>query len=268
MLVALVLAVAAAGAIGWYQQQQRLEAMASQLEEADYWARQSKLALARFEGDLTETGDSLDARGSSLKEQLNEQQEQIGTVNSEIRKLWVIAYEKNRPKLAEHDQLLKDYEERLTALNEKTDDHSERLGENGALLESHEESLASLSTEIDTQGGQIEDQAKNLEQQAEKDVALGQSIQANSANLDQVESSVEKRLERFEREQRLTTAGLEGRIRALENDLGQLGELRARWQQTESRLEDVENVVEAIDSARAQLTSRLVRLQEQVSAMR
>src|SRR5690554_8119187 len=56
-LVWLLLLVVAAGAgAGWYFQEQRIQALEGQLEEADYWARQSKLALARFEGELSEAG--------------------------------------------------------------------------------------------------------------------------------------------------------------------------------------------------------------------
>src|SRR5690606_16239443 len=61
--VLLILVAAMAGA-GWYVQEQRIQALEGQLEEADYWARQSKLALARFEGELSETGESLQERRS------------------------------------------------------------------------------------------------------------------------------------------------------------------------------------------------------------
>ena len=59
MLWVLLVVVAAAAGAGWYTQEQRVQALESQLEEADYWARQSKLALARFEGELSETGENL-----------------------------------------------------------------------------------------------------------------------------------------------------------------------------------------------------------------
>jgi len=66
----LLIAVAVAAVAGWYSQNQRIQALESQLEEADYWARQSKLALARFEGELSETGENLQERGQSREEQI------------------------------------------------------------------------------------------------------------------------------------------------------------------------------------------------------
>src|SRR5690554_2206277 len=71
LLIVLLLIVTAGGAWFGWQMQQKLEAVESQLEEADYWARQSKLALARFEGELSETGESLAETGSSIDERLS-----------------------------------------------------------------------------------------------------------------------------------------------------------------------------------------------------
>lgn len=67
--VGLLIVAGAAGA-GWYQQEQRIQMLEGQLEEADYWARQSKLALARFEGELSETGESLQEKGQSIEDRL------------------------------------------------------------------------------------------------------------------------------------------------------------------------------------------------------
>src|SRR5690554_4216153 len=80
----LVVVVAIGSVTGWYSQNQKIEALEGQLEEADYWARQSKLALARFEGDLTETGESLQERGASMAEQIENQKGRLDEADSEI----------------------------------------------------------------------------------------------------------------------------------------------------------------------------------------
>ena len=106
MVWLLLLVVAAGAGVGWYFQEQRIQALEGQLEEADYWARQSKLALARFEGELSETGESLQERGASLEEQLAANKKQIDAADSEIRKLWAIANERNKKRLDEHQERL------------------------------------------------------------------------------------------------------------------------------------------------------------------
>ncbi|MEP1595643.1 MAG: hypothetical protein ABJK20_13740, partial [Halieaceae bacterium] len=101
LLIALLIVAGAAGA-GWYQQEQRIQALEGQLEEADYWARQSKLALARFEGELSETGENLQERGQSIEETLVSHKERLNTADSEIAKLWGVANDRNRKRLDEH----------------------------------------------------------------------------------------------------------------------------------------------------------------------
>jgi len=101
LLIALLIVAGAAGA-GWYQQEQRIQALEGQLEEADYWARQSKLALARFEGELSETGENLQERGQSIEETLVSHRERLNTADSEIAKLWGVANDRNRKRLDDH----------------------------------------------------------------------------------------------------------------------------------------------------------------------
>lgn len=249
----LVLVATAAGA-GWYAQTQRIEALETQLEEADYWARQSKLALARFEGELSETGENLAQRGESLEEQIADARQQLKVANSEIRKLWAVANERNKARLDQHQQ-------RLSTLDDGLSETGKRLAEVRAGLEAlrstltadltalEEQSRVSLAA-LEEKSGQITDQLARLTQQ-----------------FAEVDALVDARIRRFEQEQKLGIDGREARIAALEKEIetlagsGQVRSLRAE-------LAALNNTVKSIDASRAQLTSRLVRLSEEVNRLR
>lgn len=251
--VGLLIVAGAAGA-GWYQQEQRIQMLEGQLEEADYWARQSKLALARFEGELSETGESLQEKGQSIEDRLATQGERLDTADSEIRKLWGVANDRNRKRLDDH-------ESRLESLRSDVDDGKDGRESLAASVEDLESGMTSRLDKIET----------DLEKQI---TALRETGQENASRLTELDESlsgvdemVERQLQRFEREQKLTIDGLESRIASLEKateDLSSSGQLDA----VRGDLAELEKTVSAIDSSRSQLTSRLVRLSEELNDLR
>lgn len=251
--LALVLVAAGAGG-GWFTQAQQIEALEGQLEEADYWARQSKLALARFEGDLSETGENLEERGQSIEQKLSNQNDRLDTADSEIRKLWAIANERNKKRLDDHQARL----ETLTGELAQEGDAREALA---ASIDSLESSLtgelASLKTELEQQIVAL----KESTEQADKRLT-----ELNSA-LDGVDQLVDGRIQRFEREQKLGLDGMEGRISALERTVENVADGSA-VNSVRTELNRLKETVESIDASRSQLTSRLVRLSERVDNLR
>jgi chromosome segregation ATPase len=253
LAIGLLIVAGAAGA-GWYQQEQRIQMLEGQLEEADYWARQSKLALARFEGDLSETGENLQEKGQSIEDRLATQGERLDTADSEIRKLWGVANDRNRKRLDDHQSKL---ESLLADVNEG---------------ESRREALTASVEELETG---ITSRLEEVEADLQKQItAVRETGQQNASRLTELDESlagidklVERQLVRFEREQKLTIDGLESRIAALENatdGLSSSGQLDA----VRGDLAVLEETVSAIDASRSQLTSRLVRLSEEVRDLR
>ncbi|MCR8913763.1 hypothetical protein FDP08_05570 [Marinobacter panjinensis] len=254
MLAIGLLIVAGAAGAGWYQQEQRIQMLEGQLEEADYWARQSKLALARFEGDLSETGENLEEKGQSIEDRLETQGERLDTADSEIRKLWGVANDRNRKRLDDH-------ESQLESLRAEVDDGKSARDTMAASVEELETRLVSRLDEVES----------DLEKQI---IAVRETGQENAAKLTELDESlagvdklVERQLVRFEREQKLTIDGLESRIAALEkatDNLSSSGQLNA----VRNELAELKRTVASIDSSRSQLTSRLVRLSDEVNDLR
>lgn len=254
MLWLLVIAVAVAAGAGWYSQSQRVQALESQLEEADYWTRQSKLALARFEGDLSETGETLQERGASLADQMAAQEKRLDTADSEIRKLWAIANERNKKRLDEHQERIATVESGLAESKKAVD----------ALEASAEKIRASLSSDIAAVKQQTETSITALQDANRQATDQLTRLSQQLADVDQV---IESRIRRFEREQKLGASGMEGRIAALERETEALSG-GDRVQALRNELANLKRTVESIDASRSQLTSRLVRLSEEVNQLR
>lgn len=249
-----ILGLAAAAGAGWYSQSQRIAALEGQLEEADYWARQSKLALARFEGELSETGESLQERGASLEEKIATNAEMVETANSEIRKLWVVANERNRKQLEEHDQRLSSLDQNLAETGKSVSDLETTVEQVRTTLAGD---IAQLSEKLETSVAALEQANSEATSQLTR---LSQQI----GDIDQV---VESRIRRFEQEQKLGIDGIESRLSSLESrtdGLARAGDVQA----LRNRLAELARTVESIDASRAQLTSRLVRLSEEVNQLR
>ena len=255
-LLVIVLACVAGG--GWYMQGQRVQALENQVEEADSWVRQSKLALARFEGTLSETGENLQQAGVSLDEQLALQETRLDNADSEIRKLWVIANERNKQRLKQQAAAISELE---TALGKHRSD-----------LVRVQTSVASAETALgDAVKGQQSERAELAVQvntvQASAS-SLKTELAAANQRADALTKSIDERIatsiRRFEQEQKLSTSSIESRIAALAEEVTGTVSV-SRLQAVQREIAGLKETVEVIDSSRSQMTSRLVRLSQEVN---
>jgi len=253
LLIALLIVAGAAGA-GWYQQEQRIQALEGQLEEADYWARQSKLALARFEGELSETGENLQEKGQSIEETLASHKERLSTADSEIAKLWGVANDRNRKRLDDHQARLESLRSDVGSGNNQRE----------ALSASVKELEATVSSRLDKVRSDFDRQLTAVRETGQENASQLTKLDESLAGVDKL---VERQLLRFEREQNLTIDGLESRIAALEKATNNLSS-GSRLDAVRKDLAGLRETVSSIDSSRAQLTSRLVRLSEEVNDLR
>ncbi len=254
LLWVLLIIVAGAAGAGWYLQNERLMALESQLEEADHWARQSKLALARFEGELSETGESLQDRGESLEDKIAANSEQVKVADSEIRKLWAVANERNKARLDDHQQRLGMVDEQLAEVKKAVAD----------LETTQEQVRTSLSGDISQLRQRMEDSVVALEQ---ADQQVAEQVAGLDQRINDVGQLIDTRIRRFEQEQKLGIQGRESRISALEAQLVAMAD-DSQVRALRGDLSRLRETVDAIDASRSQLTSRLIRLSEEVNQLR
>ncbi|PAV25699.1 hypothetical protein CF392_09665 [Tamilnaduibacter salinus] len=243
VLSVLLIIVTTAAGVGWYHLTGRLQALESEVTEADQWVRQSKLALARFEGQLSETGENLQQKGSSLSDRIARLEERADTADSEIRKLWGVAYDRNR--------------EAIKALEAN-------LGEAEEGLSSVRDALAGLREDGQARSGRLDgqsDQLAAIEQDAGK---LSNAVSDLEARLPELEKTVTDRIDGLRQEARLARQELSARVDRVASNASDSGELASVRQ----RLGEVEEAIDAIDAARAQLNSRLIRLQNELDSLK
>ena len=255
LLVILLTSVAAGG---WYIQGQRIQALENQVEEADSWVRQSKLALARFEGTLSETGENLQQAGVSLDEQLASQKTRLDNADSEIRKLWVVANERNKQQLEQQAAAISELE---TALGKNRNDLA------GVQI-SMANAEAALSEAVKLQQGERAELAARVTAAQTSAATLKTELAAANQKTDTLAKSVDERIaasiRRFEQEQKLTVSSIESRIAALEKEVASTVSGN-RLEAVQREVAGLKKTVEVIDSSRSQMTSRLVRLSQEVN---
>ena len=95
--ICLVLILALFAILGWgyIKQNEMLTALNRDLDEALDFINQSKLSMARLEGELSETGAEIQETGTSAAKQLE-------FLDSEMRKLWGVAGDRNKKAISQN----------------------------------------------------------------------------------------------------------------------------------------------------------------------
>ena len=129
--------------LGWegYKQQQLLNATTAELNDALVFIRQSKLLMARFEGELSETGAELEESDTGAQKKLK-------FLESEVRKLWGIAYDRNRKAIAASDDEIKQQGVELKSIASKLKQQAKSLTEATAKTDKSIASTAALQSEV------------------------------------------------------------------------------------------------------------------------
>ena len=239
-LASLALILAALGlAFGGWQwqraqvQQQSLSSLADRIQE--------------LEIRLSETGQDLSEAGSSFSQRLKDHTEKLEWADSEIRKLWVVAHQRNRPAIAEIQEQLKGMETRLSE-------------------------AATAASRARTAAGEATTQTQRLATRLEAET---QEAKQALAKLTQEVSSYSNRLA----EVSLTSSTLRQQLRdqdrrnqvsELQDQMGRLQEQLAEQAGMDlpdnlaERLAEQEEILASLEASRSQLVSRVTRLMDDV----
>ncbi|KAA8985173.1 hypothetical protein [Halospina sp. K52047b] len=222
----LVLVVVCAGAGGWlaWEQAQRIAALESRLATVKSDVRTNQMELGVVDEEREETGQAIS--------------EQLEMLDDEMRKLWVVAHQTNRP--------------RIEKLEEQTDTLESRVEELGAGQQSQ-------AGRLDELAGSIE----GMPDAGELRASVEEQVQGVRDDLDNRIQSLQQGRRLALEELRARLDGLESSVAGLEEKVSGSGEVSALKEQ----LTELESVVDSIDSSRAQLTQRFVRLQERVDRL-
>jgi chromosome segregation ATPase len=93
----------------WFSWKQQIEivSLKTQLSDASGFMDQSKLLMARLEGRLSETGVELAESGTAAEKKL-------AFLDSEMRKLWGVAYDRNKSAIEENQAALGNLDNKLS----------------------------------------------------------------------------------------------------------------------------------------------------------
>lgn len=236
-----------AGGGGWllWEQHQTLNELEQKLVEAQTWINETGLSLARFEGALDETGEEFSHAGEVIQDKLD-------FLESEMRKLWVIAYERNRPAVQENRDAMETLRSELASLEDQVEQAAERAAESAQRVDrvatdrdELEQAMASLRERVDSAEGGVESVDGRL-------------------------SDLRDQLNGLRQDHELTQDELNARLGSLASDLEDMArddDLEGEVAGLRERLDEMDEIVESIDSARSQLTRRFMELRERVERM-
>ncbi len=195
--------------------------------------------LGELEQMLALTSDSANQSGATLTGRIGQLETQATQkythFDSEIAKLWTIAYQRNKPQLEEQKKLLE---------------------AQSAELEGVKQQLATASKQLDGLGGEVK-QVATLKQSLG---ALEKKLGAERERIGQVGADAEfaLSLERDERTKALQAAG--SRLSALEKAQRGGGDLAPR-------VASIEQSIRAIDGSRRQFSQELLQVRQQLNAL-
>ena len=112
LLMLVVLAGLGGGAWLYWQQQLELTELRQNLADATGFIGQSKLLMARMEGELSETGAELEQSGSAAEKKL-------AFLDSEMRKLWGVTNDRNKKLIRSNSEQLESVSLKLEKLSDQ-----------------------------------------------------------------------------------------------------------------------------------------------------
>lgn len=228
----LLLLVVGVGYLGYALTEQQ-----SQLAQVQDNLTQAQQRVEVLEEMLAVTSDSAVQSGQTLQQRLEDLNgrvdERFSHFDSEIAKLWTIAYQRNKPQLESHAKELKTLEGGVAELNTRLKEVQQQAGQVGKALEqagAAKETASATQKRLDVGLG-------GLEQQLD---TLTQGLKAESEG-------------RLAVQQELTQ-----QLTALKDTQGGSAELAQRIRQNEQ-------AISAIDGTRRQVNQDLLRIRQQLN---
>ena len=219
-----LLIICGATAFSWFSWKQQIEiaSLKTQLGEASGFMDQSKLLIARLEGKLSETGVELAESGTAAEKKL-------AFLDSEMRKLWGVAYDRNKKSIEENQEALKNLESKLLGVQKEQSTSLKKMGQD----------ISGLADEF-------KKIAKRLEASDARLGSLSNEISVLRSEQDVIGSDVKERLVEHKK--------------VIDN-------VRKDTQNYLERTAKLDLSIESINASRRQLNERIVELDKKINAL-
>ena len=248
-LIVLLLAAAVAGLAYWgYLQHQQLLAQAETQRSLDQKVLELQQLLQVAESSVAQSGETLQ---ETIQQQGSSAAEKFKQLDGEVAKLWVVAHQRNTPKIAE---LEKQLEQQVAAASKAATAQEARA--------------KSLAAEQDKRLQALTAQLKTLQQSSEKAEAGLAAVKKSADGLATAKKSVaslsaefqvlNESLELQQAEQKKTLARLVEQVNTLQSVQGGSADL-------ERRIKVNEQAVRAIDGSRILLNKELLQIRQKLN---
>jgi len=183
MMLLVVLLVGSGGMVWMFlEQQTQIATLQENLDRASGTIDQGQLLMARFEGELSNTGSELEQSGSVAEKKL-------AFLDSEMRKLWAVANDRNKKSIQKNSDL-------IAVSESKIEKHSSVQSDLKGLQKGLSQSLVGIEKQASKLDGRISTLANEVSiTRAEQEEELGgikSSIQKTLEFGGQAQSLVEK----------------------------------------------------------------------------
>lgn len=252
---------------GWllFQQNQAIDQLQGNLGEAEDWVNRSKLSMARFEGRMSEADRELLESGSQITEKL-------AFLDSEMRKLWGVANDRNRKAIAANQKAVDFLEKKTDYLDKQGAEQRQLLTSQTKRIDGAESAAQASKRELEKQLAALTTQQQSLTTQQQSLATQQQSLVTNIAannksgqSLEATQDMLQQQLNSFNQRQTLSVDELRARLDAMEKRIAAATDDSA-VKNLQGRVSSLKNIVDSIDASRAQITGRLLNLEQRVQA--
>jgi|GEM_PF-5808637 len=261
--------LALVGAVGYliFQQQQLQAALNQGVLKMEDWESTGRLAIARIEGQLQETGNSLEATSEGTSSQVGALNSRLATLDkglADTKKTAATA----QASTGDNASALKALRSNLETVREAVDSHSRSLSAQNETLEQLRGALDSQQKVLAEFRQMVSDLGSTVNQRGDTISSLEQKIQGMTSELGGIGSMVDQKVARLKQESELARSELATRIRQAAPSGGDTDQLQRSVNRLSAQVNDMQSTLAAIDASRAQITSRLMRLSNEVDSLR
>ncbi len=191
--VVILIAVCGFLGFGLWQQQDALTQLRKQINNTEGFVGQSKLLMARLEGELSETGAELEQSGSAVEKKLD-------FLDSEMRKLWGVSNDRNKKAIQANEAAVAGLESRIVAvladqkklakkLESVASSNEKLLSDLQSQLSAMEKRIALAASEASITREATTEELANLRQRLDKIEAAGSKSADNAKAIESINAS-------------------------------------------------------------------------------